>query len=221
MVEAKNCSLIYKDGTEALKPFDLFVKKGEIVYITGPSGSGKTSLLKLILGMIPASSGEMNVLGTPIATSNALAIQNMRRCIGPIFQDFRLLEGRTVLENVVLGMRFLDTSSKLMKERAHEAIDRVGLSHKLNHRVEKLSFGESQRVAIARAVARRPQLIVADEPTGNLDQANAENILDLLTSFKDENTSIILTTHATHLIGKDAKGLFVHMSSGLMTTERR
>lgn len=221
MIEAKNCSLIYKDGTEALKPFNLSVKKGEIVYITGPSGSGKTSLLKLILGMVHASTGEMIVLDTPIAASNALSIQKMRRHMGPIFQDFRLLEGRTVFENVVLGMRFLEIGSKLMKERANEAIEKVGLSHKLNHRVEKLSFGESQRVAIARAVARRPQLIVADEPTGNLDQSNAENILDLLTSFKNDSTSIVLTTHATHLIDKNANGLFVHMSSGFMTTERR
>ena len=220
MIKANQCSLQYKDGTLALKPFDLTIGTGETVLITGPSGSGKTSLLKLILGIEVPTSGTFEVLGQPICAGIDQDIRRLRTHIGPIFQDFRLLEGRSVLDNVMLGLRFLDFSHTDMKRIASEYIERVGLAHKLNHTVDRLSWGECQRVAIARAVSRRPKLIVADEPTGNLDQSNAINVLNLLASFNDHETSVLITTHATHLVDKIESTSMLVMQGGTFTFER-
>lgn len=220
MIKANQCSLQYKDGTLALKPFDLSIGAGETVLITGPSGSGKTSLLKLILGIEVPTSGTFEVLGQSISAGNDQEIRRMRTQIGPIFQDFRLLEGRSVLDNVMLGLRFLDFSHADMKRIATEYIERVGLAHKLGHTVDRLSWGECQRVAIARAVSRRPKLIVADEPTGNLDQSNAINVLNLLASFNDHETSVLITTHATHLVDKIESTSMLIMQAGAFTFER-
>lgn len=221
MIRAENSSLTYQDGTMALKPFNLTVHSGEVVYITGPSGSGKTSLLKLIMGMEFVSTGELTVLGQLMVPQKAVQIREMRKLMGPVFQEFRLLEGRSVYDNVVLGMRFLNIAHHEMKERALHSIEKVGLEHKVHHTIGRLSWGECQRVAIARAVARKPALIIADEPTGNLDKDNAINILQLLTSFKSEDTSVIITTHATHLVDAKQEGVFITMDSGVMNVERR
>ncbi|SCZ78165.1 cell division ATP-binding protein FtsE [Acidaminobacter hydrogenoformans] len=214
MIRAVDASLIYRDGTQALKPFNLMVEKGETLYITGPSGSGKTSLLKLLMGIEFASTGTLEVLGQSMTHREEGAIRAMRKRIGPVFQDFRLMEGRSVYENVVLGMRFLDLSAADMKRQAEESILRVGLEHKGRQSVDNLSWGECQRVTIARAVARRPELIIADEPTGNLDQDNALQILRLLTSFGDANTTVVITTHATHLLSMVPAGRHLAMASG-------
>ncbi len=220
MIKANQCSLQYKDGTMALKPFDLAISAGETVLIMGPSGSGKTSLLKLIMGIEVPTSGTFEVLNQPICAGIEPEIRRLRTQIGPIFQDFRLLEGRSVLDNVMLGLRFLDFSQTEMKHIATQYIERVGLAHKLSHTVDRLSWGECQRVAIARAVSRRPKLIVADEPTGNLDQSNAINVLNLLTSFKDHETSVLITTHATHLVDKIDSTSMLIMHEGTFTFER-
>jgi cell division transport system ATP-binding protein len=220
MIEAKGVSLTYPDGTKALKNIDLEIRPGELVYITGPSGSGKTSLLKLLIGMEYSSEGELKVLNEVMRKANEHKIRLLRKRIGPVFQEFKLIEGRTTLENVMIGMRFLGIAPGRMKEEAGNALVRVGLSHKLHTRVENLSWGEAQRVAIARAVARRPVLILADEPTGNLDHDNALNILELLTSFKDSNTAVVITTHATHLIEGAKDATFVRVNSGEITVQR-
>jgi len=221
MIEAKDMSLTYKDGTTALKDVNFTINQGELVYITGPSGSGKTSLLKLFMGMEYSTSGKLTVSGTVMNKDNANAIRKLRKSIGPVFQEFKLIEGRTVLENVVMGMRFLGISPNQMQESAKEALIRVGLGHKISAAVENLSWGEAQRVAIARAVARKPALIIADEPTGNLDNDNAMNILDLLTSFCDQNTTVVLTTHATHLIEGNRNATYIRVKSGDVTVEGR
>lgn len=206
MIEAKNLCLRYADGTMALHDINLHVEPGELVYITGPSGSGKTSLLKLFMGVEFPTSGTLKVLGYSVIKSQAFNIRRLRMALGPVFQDFKLVKGRSSLENIMLGMRFLGFSSGQLKENARKALTRVGLEHKADSRIENLSWGECQRVSIARAVARKPALILADEPTGNLDRDNALNILALLTACKDRETAVIITTHATHLIDeKDAR----------------
>lgn len=220
MIIVKNVSLIYPDGTKALKDVDLDIKSGELVYITGPSGSGKTSLLKLILGMEYPTTGSVTVLGNSINKNNTSKIRKVRKSIGPVFQEFKLIEGRTAFENVMIGMRILGISPKQMKLRAGEALEKVGLGHKKLSKVENLSWGESQRVAIARAVARKPSIILADEPTGNLDYDNAINILGLLKTFIDKDTAIIITTHATHLIKDDKDAIFIRVDSGKVDIER-
>ncbi|MFZ5352404.1 MAG: cell division ATP-binding protein FtsE [Bacillota bacterium] len=221
MILAKGLSLKYPEGTTALYNIDLQVRAGEIIYITGPSGSGKTSLLKLLMGVEYPTGGTLSVLGQPIVKNQSGKIRKLRKHLGPVFQEFKLIKGRTALENVMLGMRFLGISSEQMKERALSAIKRVGLEHKNNTMVENLSWGESQRIAIARAVARRPLLILADEPTGNLDRDNAVNILELMKSFADESTAVIITTHATHLIENEKQGRHIILRNGCIQSERQ
>jgi len=219
MIYANGISLQYKDGSVALKDVHLDIKKGEFVYVTGPSGSGKTSLLKLIIGMEYPTSGSLNVLGRNITKSNAAQIRSMRREIGPVFQDFKLIEGRTAMENVIIGMRFLNIPHKDMKTDAKNALAIVGLENKVNTHVENLSWGESQRVAIARALARRPRLILADEPTGNLDKDNSLNMLKLFATIKDKDTTVIVTTHATHLIENETNAALIRIDKGNVIVE--
>ncbi|NLK27386.1 MAG: ATP-binding cassette domain-containing protein [Clostridiales bacterium] len=220
MIEAKGVSLRYPDGTVALKDINLHIKPGEMVYITGPSGSGKTSLLKLLLGIEFPTFGSLKVMDKSMVRSRKGRINKLRRRIGPVFQEFKLIEGRTALENVMIGMRFLGKSPRKIKEEAINALKRVGLEEKIYSKVENLSWGQQQRVAIARAVARKPALILADEPTGNLDYDNAINILKLLNSFKDSNTTVIITTHATHLIEGQKDVTYIHVNNGSITVER-
>ncbi|NLN65635.1 MAG: ATP-binding cassette domain-containing protein [Clostridiaceae bacterium] len=221
MIEAYGVSLQYRDGTMALKNVQLKVDRGEFVYITGPSGSGKTSLLKLMMGIEYPTSGTLSVLGRPISRRNTGKIRKMRREIGPVFQEFKLIQGRTAMENIIMGMRFLKIPYREMKQEASNALAVVGLEHKAYTRVENLSWGEAQRVAIARAIARKPALILADEPTGNLDMDNAVNILSLLESIKDKDTTVIVTTHATHLIENQRNVTLIHIEKGNITIERR
>ncbi|HHX49837.1 MAG TPA: ATP-binding cassette domain-containing protein [Clostridia bacterium] len=200
MIEAKEVHLQYLDGTMALNDLSFVVNPGELVYVLGPSGSGKTSLLKLLLGIEYPSKGDLRVLGQTITRPEFRAIRGLRRKIGLVGQDFNLINGRSVLENVMLGTRILGMPPGQMRNEARSALIRVGLEHKFSSLVENLSWGERQRVAIARAVARYPKLILADEPTGNLDKDNALKVLGLLSSFVDNQTTVIITTHATHLI---------------------
>ena len=217
VVKASNIHLEYPNGNKALHDISFEFKSGEIVYVIGPSGSGKTSLLKLMLGIEKPTKGILSILGTDLKDGN---IMKLRREIGPVFQEFRLLEGRTALENVMLGLRFLNFSSSEIKALSEDALVRVGLSHKIYSNVDHLSWGESQRVAIARAIARKPKLIIADEPTGNLDHENAMNILNLLTAVKDKETTAIITTHATHLIGNTKKHHLIRMNQGHLIWEK-
>lgn len=222
MIEANGVSLVYKDGTKALNDISIEIKPGDLVYITGPSGSGKTSFLKLIMGMEYPSSGSLTVMDVDIRKGHSGRIQRLRRQIGPIFQEFKLIEGRTALENVCMGMRFLGIRPAKMKAEAINALTRVGLESKLYTMVDNLSWGQAQRVAIARAVVRKPRLLVADEPTGNLDHDNAINILQLLNSFRDSNTAVVITTHATHLIQNQKNVTYIKVNQGEFTvvTER-
>ncbi|MBN2557985.1 MAG: ATP-binding cassette domain-containing protein [Clostridia bacterium] len=221
MIKAINACLTYPDKTKALKPFDLSLDKTEIAYVTGPSGSGKTSFFKLVMGMEYPSGGTIEVLGESIRPGNERGMMHVRTCIGPVFQDFRLLEGRSVYDNVVFGLRFLDMPAHQMKLSAIESIQRVGLEHKIRQSIDRLSWGESQRVAIARAIARKPELIIADEPTGNLDHDNAVKILELLESFRSDDTGVIIITHASHLIDMKKGGVFISINEGSVKIERR
>ncbi len=209
MIEAKNLNLTYKDGTKGVTDVNLLIPKGELVYITGPSGSGKTSFIKLLLGIERPSSGSLRVLDYSMEKISSKELQSLRQKIGPIFQDFKLLNGRSVYDNVLVGLRFLDYSNEIMHELSLKAMEKVGLSHKIHAPVENLSYGERQRVAIARAVARNPKIIIADEPTGNLDKKNALMVLNLLKSFKNKETSVIITTHALALIEDDLNSIHI------------
>lgn len=220
MIVAQDLCLTYGDGTKALSNVNLKIKSGELIFITGVSGSGKTSLLKLLMGMEFPTAGSLEVLNQVIVKNKGKKIRKLRRSIGPVFQEFKLIKGRTVLENVMMGMGCLSISPKKRREYAMNALDRVGLNHKALSIVDNLSWGEAQRVAIARAVARKPAIILADEPTGNLDHDNAIHILELLTSFVDNNTSVIITTHATHLIDSWQHATFLQVEKGRISIKK-
>lgn len=220
MIAAKDVSLIYHDGTVALDSVNVGIEKGELVFITGPSGSGKTSFLKLLMGTELPTKGSLMAGGKAMEKISGADLRRYRQKLGPVFQEFRLIEKRTALENIIIGLRFLDGFSGSKKEDALEALKKVGLLHKAKARVEELSFGEAQRVAIARAVVRRPVLLLADEPTGNLDHENAVKILELLASFQKENTTVIITTHAAHLLPADRDFVHIQMKDGRMKVER-
>jgi len=214
IIKASDLSLVYKDGTKALNNINIEINPGDLVYITGPSGSGKTSFLKLLMGIEYPTEGSLNVLGVDIKRGHQGRIQKMRRQIGPIFQEFKLIEGRSALENVCMGMRFFGIRPSKIRQQAMEALIRVGLESKIHTKVENLSWGQAQRVAIARAVVRKPKLLLADEPTGNLDHENAVSMLQLLASFCDSNTAVVITTHATHLIENQKNAIYVHVEKG-------
>lgn len=220
MIVAKEVNFSYPDGTSALHDINLEIGNNNMAYIIGPSGSGKTTLLKLFMGIEFPTNGTLNVFNRPIVKGQNKKIKELRRHIGPVFQDFKLINGRSAMDNIILGMRFLNISPQVMKNNAKEALERVGLTHKKSTPVENLSFGERQRIAIARAVARKPVLILADEPTGNLDKENAQNILKLLTSFKSKDTTVIITTHATHLINGEKDSMLISIDKGRITVER-
>ena len=162
MIQAKNVSLTYADGTVALRDVSLNIRPGEFVYIVGPSGSGKTSLLKLLMGIEFPSAGSLYVMDQPIVKREAGRIRKLRRSIGPVFQEFRLIQGRTALENVLMGMRFLNIPNRQMVNSAKEALTKVGLGIRLVM-VEKLSFGEAQ-VAIAGRLQENPHLFLPMNP---------------------------------------------------------
>ena len=220
MIRAEGLALTYSTGTEAVHPCDFHIDSGELVFIIGPSGSGKTSLLKLFIGSETLTEGHLEILGQSMTGSNR-KIQKIRQMIGPIFQDFRLIPKKSALENVMLGLRFLPKIHENIRTTSEEALVRVGLSHKIKSHVDTLSWGECQRVAIARAMVRKPKLVLADEPTGNLDNDNAVHILKLLMDLQDADTTVILTTHATHLIQDIKDATFIHMNQGQMRVERR
>ncbi|ACB85330.1 cell division ATP-binding protein FtsE [Natranaerobius thermophilus] len=221
MIDISNLSLEYNHTkTMALKNIDFYLTKGEMAFLVGESGAGKTSLINIIMGNIKPTSGRATVNGISLTNRGINKVQkvSLRRQIGPIFQDFKLFKGRSVLENVLIGLRVLGPITEEDKHHVIQLLNQVGLQDMINHKIDHLSFGERQRVAITRAVARKPEIILADEPTGNLDQETAFNILKLLASFKSNNTTILITTHATHLL-KYFQGRVITLKSGQVSSD--
>ncbi len=189
----------------ALHDINLEIKKGEFIFITGESGAGKTTLLKLILCQEFPSNGQILINGNNTSHLKASALPYLRRNIGSVFQDFKLLDSLTVFENVALVMEVLGHSPSRIKARALEVIKQVKLWHCANKFPAQLSGGEQQRIAIARAMANEPAIILADEPTGNLDQGNADEIMKLFNQANYRGCAIILATHDSHLMEKYPK----------------
>jgi putative ABC transport system ATP-binding protein len=186
-------SKVYDNNTRALNSINLTISKGEWVTIMGPSGSGKTTLLNIIGGLDKPSKGEVRINGTEITGLKPRQLTKFRReNIGFIFQQFHLVPYLTALENVMLAQYF---HSIVVEADAKEALDRVGLSHRLNHLPTQMSGGEQQRVAVARALANEPDILLADEPTGNLDQENGKTVIELLRSLHSDGHTILMITH--------------------------
>lgn len=185
----------------ALKDINLIIEPGEFVFLCGPSGAGKSTLIKLILGQIKPSSGQINLGDVDVTQASKKQLEQVRRCIGVIFQDYQLIPDKTVEENIVLNLNIVSFPPRDITTRVNEVLKNVGLSNRRHLFPSQLSGGELQRTALARALAIRPKIILADEPTGNLDLENSWNLLKLLKDINRQNqTTIIITTHDQNII---------------------
>ena len=200
MIEARHVSKLYGRGVYALRDLSLRVDKGEFVFLTGPSGAGKSTLLRLLLRQDVPSEGELIVGGRDLAALGARQVQSYRRSLGFIFQDFKLLPSKTVIENVALVPRVLGVPLSQQQRRTFQVLKWVGLQHRMNAYPQELSGGEQQRIAIARALVNEPVIILADEPTGNLDPDLSLEIMNLLREINARGTTVLVATHDRELI---------------------
>ena len=209
----------YDNGTKALKGVNMRIDDGEFVFLVGPSGSGKSTVIKLITGEIGATEGRLMVNGYNLNNIAVRQIPYMRRTLGIIFQDFRLIEKKTVYENLAFVMRAIGASSREVKRRIPYVLQLVGLENKENAYPGQLSGGEQQRVAIARALVNNPSMIIADEPTGNLDPQRSLEIMSLLERINELGTTVLVVTHEMALVKRFAKRV-VTIENGMVTSDK-
>ena len=195
MVEFKDVSVTYSSGVDALNRVNLKINDGDFAFVVGPSGAGKSTLIKLILKEIDATSGSVLVNGFNLKKLRRRKVPKLRRTIGVVFQDFRLIPTMTVYENIAFVLRVIDAPAKYIRSRVPYVISLVGLSKKAKSYPTELSGGEQQRVALARALVNDPQLIIADEPTGNIDPELSYEIVELLKGINECGTTILMVTH--------------------------
>jgi cell division transport system ATP-binding protein len=200
VIETHHLSKVYSRGLYALRDLTLTIEKAEFVFLTGPSGAGKSTFLRLLLLQERPSEGEVFVNGQNLATLNRREIQEYRRGIGFIFQDFKLIPSRTVLENISFVPEVLGVPAAQQRRRAFQVLKWVGLQHRMNAYPDDLSGGEQQRIAIARALVNDPVLVIADEPTGNLDPDLSLEIMNLLREINAGGTTVLVATHDRELI---------------------
>lgn len=210
MIELKNVSKRYKNGVNALNNANLKVEQGEFVYIIGPTGSGKSTLIKILSGEEIPTSGDVNVVGINIGKLKHSKVPLYRRNIGVVFQDFRLLPTKTVFENISYALEVINMKKNVIRHRVRQVMNLVGLNGKGSSFPRELSGGQQQRVAIARGIANKPKILIADEPTGNLDPAMSDEIMVLLEKInKEEKTTILMVTHDLTLVNKHKKRTIV------------
>ena len=205
MIEFSHLYKTYPGPTHALKNVDLSIDKGEFVFLTGPSGAGKTTLFKMLCAYDRPTSGSIHVAGFDLASLNQNTVAQFRRRIGVIFQDFKLLKDRTIFENVALPLIIRGDRQHMVNRRVKDVLEQVGLSEKANQLPEFISGGEQQRTAIARALIHQPGVLVADEPTGNLDPQLSEEIMDLLERVCAQGTTVFVATHDHDMVARRKK----------------
>lgn len=205
MIEFQNVKKTYDNGTKALRGVDLHIDDGEFVFLVGPSGSGKSTIIKLLTAELKPTSGSVLVNGFRLEKIKKSSVPYMRRTLGVIFQDFRLIDKKTVYENVAFAMRVIGASEKEIRKRVPYVLELVGLENKGRRLPNELSGGEQQRVAIARALVNNPAMIIADEPTGNLDPARSLEIMMLLEQINALGTTVMVVTHERDLVNRFTK----------------
>ena len=204
MIHFENVTKKYSANT-GIDNVSLDIDRGEFVFLVGPSGAGKSTFIKLVMKEIEADVGSIRVMGNEIVELPARSLPKHRRNIGMIFQDFRLLPNKTVYENVAFAMEIVHKSQRKIKRQVPLALKLMGISSKANMFPDELSAGEQQRVAIARAIINKPAMLIADEPTGNLDPATAWEIMNLLDEINKRGTTIVMVTHAKDIVDKMQK----------------
>jgi cell division transport system ATP-binding protein len=200
MIKTDRVTKIYKDSVVALEDVSVEVGKGEFVFVVGPSGSGKSTFIRLLLKEEEPTRGTLHVAGKNIATLSPWKVPYLRRNIGTVFQDFKLLPEKTVFENVAFALEVIGKSRHVIERRVPEILELVGLGDKLNNYPEELSGGEQQRVSIARSFVNRPLILLADEPTGNLDPSTSVEIMKLLDRINRTGTTVIMATHDNAIV---------------------
>ncbi len=200
MIETSHLSKLYKRGVYALRDLSLTIDKGEFIFLTGPSGAGKSTFLRLLLREELPSEGDLKVLGRDLRALRPAQVQAFRRSVGFVFQDFRLIPRLSVFQNVAFVMRVLGLPLATQQRKTFQVLKWVGLQHRMNSLPEELSGGEQQRVAIARALVNDPQLVLADEPTGNLDPDLSLEIMNLFREVNARGTTVVVATHDRELI---------------------
>jgi cell division transport system ATP-binding protein len=221
IIRMQNVNLVYPTGTAALKDCSLEIGKGEFVFIVGSSGSGKSTLIKTLLGELEISSGRIEVAGKDLANMTRKELPYFRRKLGVVFQEFRLLDEMNVFENVALAQRVVGVSSRERRRKNSLAmLEMVGLSKKLKAYPNELSGGEQQRVAIARAMVNRPAILLADEPTGNLDPENSWEIMKLLQDVHELGTTVLVVSHNEDIVNKMQKRV-ITLHKGQITSDAR
>lgn len=200
MIEFKNVSKTYDNNVTALRNVDVKIQKGEFVFLVGPSGSGKSTFIKMLLKEVEPTNGKISVSNVDLATIKRNQVPYYRRKIGMVFQDFRLIPTLSVYENVAFAMRVVEASPKDIRKRVPIVLSMVGLSDKHKMFPTQLSGGEQQRVSLARAIVNNPTILIADEPTGNLDPETAMEIMNLLDDINKAGTTILMATHAKDIV---------------------
>ena len=220
MIEISNLTKTYEKNSRALKGIDISIADGEFVFITGRSGSGKSTLLRILLKEVEPSSGRVVVNDMDLGAMPRRYVPKYRRTLGVVFQDFRLLKDRTVYENIAFAQRVIGVPGRTIKEAVPRMLKLVGLSSKYKAFPHQLSGGEQQRVAIARALINQPAVLLADEPTGNLDPQNAMEIMKLLEEINRRGTTVIVVTHSRELVNMMKKRV-ITMDKGIVISDVR
>ena len=221
MIEIRNISKTYDNGSKALKDIDIRIQDGEFVFIMGRSGSGKSTLIRLLLKEAEPTFGRIVVNDMDLQKMPRRYIPKYRRRLGVVFQDFRLLKDRTVFENVAFAQRVVGASPRKIREEVPRMLKLVGLSSKYKSFPHQLSGGEQQRVAIARALINRPEVLLADEPTGNLDHENAAEIMKLLERINALGTTVVVVTHSQEMVDQMGKRVIPLNKGRLVSDERK
>ena len=220
MIEFKDVTKEYSKGIAALNGVNLKIEKGEFAFIVGDSGSGKSTLIRLLLKELDPTSGSIIVNGQNLNRLKDRKIPQYRRHLGVVFQDFRLLKDRNIYENIAFALRVTETSPRIIKQKVPAALSLVGLAQKYKAFPKELSGGEQQRVAIARAIVNEPAILLADEPTGNLDPTNSWEIMKLLEEANERGTTVLVVTHNQEIVNEMKKRV-ITMKKGVIVSDEQ
>ena len=221
MIKFDNVSKTYDNGFPALRDVSFEIEKGEFVFLVGSSAAGKSTIIKLIMKEEDATEGDITINGIDVCDLRRKEVPYFRRTIGVVFQDFRLLPNKTVQENVAYAMEIVGASGKDIRKNVPNVLSMVGLAHKAKVYPRQLSGGEQQRVAIARAIVNNPVVLIADEPTGNLDPDTAQEIMTILEDINRRGTTIVMATHAENIVNKMQKRVIVVEKGTIVRDEER